>query len=177
MIHFLELASAFAQVGIMAFGGGLSTLPLIEYQLVTRNAWLTNEQFAQVLALSQVTPGPISINAATFVGYQQAGIRGSVTTTIALVAAPLFVLSLVLIALSGAPADASKKFKIFLRPIVAGLLSLAILPPLRVTWNNGISAILMLAFGIVLLTRCTLIKEHPALLFLLYGIAGAFILR
>ena len=73
MTKVLELVWAFFQVGITAFGGGLSTLPLIQYQLVVKNGWMTDEGFNQLVAVSQVTPGPIAINAATFAGYQQAG--------------------------------------------------------------------------------------------------------
>ena len=77
MTKILELVWAFLQVGITAFGGGLSTLPLIEYQLVIKNGWMTGDGFNQLVAISQVTPGPIAINAATFAGYQQAGFWGS----------------------------------------------------------------------------------------------------
>ena len=77
MTKIFELVWAFLQVGITAFGGGLSTLPLIEYQLVIKTGWMTGDGFNQLVAISQVTPGPIAINAATFAGYQQAGFWGS----------------------------------------------------------------------------------------------------
>ena len=89
MTKVLELVWAFFQVGITAFGGGLSTLPLIQYQLVVKNGWMTDEGFNQLVAVSQVTPGPIAINAATFAGYQQAGLWGSLAATLALVSAPV----------------------------------------------------------------------------------------
>lgn len=171
-----KLASAFAQVGIGAFGGGLSTLPLIEYQLVTRTGWLTREQFSQVLALSQVTPGPIAVNAATFVGFQQGGVLGSFVATLSLIAAPLAVLCIVLLILRRATAEQSKKFKFLLRPIVAGLLSLSLISPLTVTWKNGCVAVGMLVLGIVLLRSVKFIKEHPPLLLFVYGLLGIFFL-
>ena len=87
MTKILQLIWAFMQIGITAFGGGLSTLPLIEYQLVTKNGWMNAAEFNQMVAVSQVTPGPIAINAATFAGYQQAGFWGSVASTVALFAA------------------------------------------------------------------------------------------
>lgn len=177
MTMLLRLASAFAQVGICAFGGGLSTLPLIEYQLVTRTGWLTREQFGQVLALSQVTPGPIAVNAATFVGYQQAGVLGSFIATLSLIAAPLSVLCVVLLLLRRATSEQSKKFKLLLRPIVAGLLVLSLVSPLTVTWKNGLIATAMLAAGIALLRYVKFIKEHPSVLLFLYGLIGVFILK
>ena len=92
----MELAFSFAQIAAGAFGGGLSTLPLIEYQLVRVNGWLTPPQFGQVLALSQVTPGPIAINAATFVGFQQAGIPGSIVSTLSIIIVPVLILCAIL---------------------------------------------------------------------------------
>ena len=96
MTKILELVWAFLQVGITAFGGGLSTLPLIEYQLVIKNGWMTGDGFNQLVAISQVTPGPIAINAATFAGYQQAGFWGALAATLALVSAPVAALCVIL---------------------------------------------------------------------------------
>ncbi len=176
MSALFELAAAFAQVGICAFGGGLSSLPLIEYQIVTKTGWLTPEAFAQVLALSQVTPGPIAINAATFVGYQQAGFLGSLTATFFLTAAPICALSLVLLLLKRASAENSKKFKTLLRPVVAGLLSLSLISPLTSTWNNGLLASAMLAAGIISLQKVKILRENPPILLFLFGVIGIFFL-
>ena len=166
----------FTQVAICAFGGGLSTLPLIEYQLVTATAWLTQEGFAQVLALSQITPGPIAINAATFVGFKQAGLAGSAAATSAMLVTPVLVLSAVLFILKKTPADKSKAFKLMLRPVVAGLLSLSLIAPLKVTWGNGLKAVALYAAGLVLLQNVKLIKEHPPVMLFVFGIIGAFFL-
>lgn len=166
------LASAFAQVGIGAFGGGLSTLPLIEYQLVTRTGWLTHEQFSQVLALSQVTPGPIAVNAATFVGFQQAGPLGSLVATLSLIAAPIVALSLVILLLQRASSEDSKKFKLLLRPVVAGLLSLSLIAPARATCSNGYVAVALFFCGLALLKFCRFFRENPPAMLFLYGVLG-----
>lgn len=172
----LELTSAFLQVGIVAFGGGLSTLPLIHYQIVDRTGWLTEAQFTQVLALSQVTPGPIAINAATFVGYQQAGFWGSVVSTLAIAAAPVAALTVVLALLRQCSAEKSNKFKLMLRPLVSGLLALSLKSPLTETIGNGASAIAMLICGILLIKYCKFIREYPAVMLFLFGAAGALVL-
>lgn len=170
------LAAAFAQVGICAFGGGLSTLPLIEYQLVTSTGWLTREQFNQVLAMSQVTPGPIAINAATFVGFQQAGFWGSLVATLSLVAAPIALLSIVIQLLKFASDENSRRIKAFLRPVVAGLLFLSLLSPLKATIGNGSVALALFVFGLLLLKFCRIFRENPPILLLLYGAIGAVLL-
>lgn len=172
----IKLAFAFAQVGICAFGGGLSTLPLIEYQLVTHTGWLTHEQFAQVLALSQVTPGPIAVNAATFVGYQQAGIPGAFISTFSLIAAPILALCAVLLLLRRASAENSRKFKSLLRPIVAGLLTMSLAAPLRSTAGNGAVAVGMFALGVALVRYCRFFRENPPAMLFLFGAAGVILL-
>lgn len=166
-----QLAWAFAQVGIGAFGGGLSTLTLIEDQLVRRMGWLTPEGFGQVLALAQVTPGPIAINAATLVGYQQAGIAGAVVATSSLVIAPLSVVMLVMRALEASPRRAAA-FRASIAPIVAALLTLAVVSPLRVTLAGWPVSVALFLISIPLITRVTLFKKYPPLLFLLMGAAS-----
>lgn len=175
MTVLLDLAWAFTQIAVGAFGGGLSTLPLIEYQLVKTTGWLTLSQFNQVLALSQVTPGPIAINAATFVGFQQAGILGSLVSTFAIVAVPISILSVAMFILKRVDEEKSKKFKELLRPIVAGLLSLSLISPLTATAGNGILAILMLVSGIFLMKSSKFLKAYPPVLLLTYGIIGAIL--
>ncbi|ANZ46474.1 chromate transporter [Cloacibacillus porcorum] len=172
-----QLIFAFMQIGITAFGGGLSTLPLIEYQLVTKNGWMGVEEFNQMVAVSQVTPGPIAINAATFAGYQQAGFWGSFASTLALVAAPLMALSIILFLLQRVSPEKSKNFKLMLRPVVAGLLTLSIISPFTSTWNNGAVAIALFAVGVGLIKFSKFFKENPATMLIIFGIFGAFFLR
>ncbi len=171
----LELISSFAQIAAGAFGGGLSTLPLIEYQLVKATGWLDPSQFNQVLALSQVTPGPIAINAATFVGFQQAGFWGSLVSTLSVVTVPIIILSALLFVLKRTDIEKSRRFKANIRPIVAGLLALSLVSPLTATAENGTVAILMLILGILLIKTCGFFKKYPPALLVIYGIIGAII--
>lgn len=166
------LISVFAQVGICAFGGGLSTLPLIEYHLVTKTHWLSPAQFNQVLALSQVTPGPIAINAATFVGYRQAGIWGSLSATLSLCAVPIAALSLILLILKNAPAEQSKSFTAKLRPVVSGLLALSLVSPLTAVFGGGAKDTALLFLGILLINKVKIIKESPIIMLIIFGILG-----
>lgn len=73
---YLELFLRFCQVGLFSIGGGYAALPLIQEQVVTLTNWLTMEQFADIITISQMTPGPIALNAASFVGIQVAGEMG-----------------------------------------------------------------------------------------------------
>jgi chromate transporter len=79
---YLQLFWSFVQIGLLSFGGGYAALPLIQMQVVTEHQWLTLQEFADVLTISQMTPGPIAINAASFVGTRLLGIPGAVIATI-----------------------------------------------------------------------------------------------
>lgn len=79
---YLKLFFSFLQIGCFSFGGGYAAMPLIQEQVVTLNHWLTLESFTDLVTISQMTPGPIAVNAATFVGTQIAGIGGAVFATL-----------------------------------------------------------------------------------------------
>lgn len=79
---YIKLFLSFFQIGLFSFGGGYAALPLIEQQTIDVNGWITNQQFIDILTLSEMTPGPIAINAATFTGNQIAGIFGGVVATV-----------------------------------------------------------------------------------------------
>lgn len=101
---FLKLIWVFLKIGVFGFGGGYAMLSLIQDEVVTRNLWMTNEEFTDLVAVSQTTPGPIGINTATFAGYsaiENAGysptlsILGSILATIS-VCLPAFLLILLI---------------------------------------------------------------------------------
>ncbi|MGI6262589.1 MAG: chromate transporter [Succiniclasticum sp.] len=81
MADILALFLSFAKVGLFCVGGGYASLPLIQEEVVARHAWMTMNEFVDIFTISQMTPGPIGINAATFVGAKVAGIPGSVSAT------------------------------------------------------------------------------------------------
>ena len=78
----IELFFAFLQVGMFSFGGGYAAMPLISSQVVTKYGWLSVSEFTDLITISQMTPGPIAVNSATFVGIKVAGIPGAVIATI-----------------------------------------------------------------------------------------------
>lgn len=80
----LKLYIEFFKIGLFTYGGGLAMLPLLQERGIELG-WLTKEQFVDMIAISQSTPGPIGINMATFVGYAQAGILGAIIASIAIV--------------------------------------------------------------------------------------------
>ena len=82
MRTYVLLFWSFFLVGLFSFGGGYAALPLIQEQVIVQNNWLTNEQFIDIITISESTPGPIAINTSTFVGTQVAGIPGAIIATL-----------------------------------------------------------------------------------------------
>ena len=77
----LELFWCFLKVGLFSFGGGYASMPLIQEQVVSMHNWLSMAEFTDLITISQMTPGPIAINSATFVGIKIAGIPGALVST------------------------------------------------------------------------------------------------
>ena len=88
---YLALFISFFKIGLFGFGGGLAILSLIQME-VESHGWMTQQEFLDIVAVSQVTPGPIGINCATYVGYTTAGIWGSVLATFAIVLPSLIIM-------------------------------------------------------------------------------------
>lgn len=78
---YLELLWSFFQIGLFSIGGGYAAMPLIQHQVVDVHPWLTMTQFADIMTIAEMTPGPIAVNSATFVGIRAAGIIGAVVAT------------------------------------------------------------------------------------------------
>lgn len=184
---FLELFITFFQIGLFGFGGGYAMLSMIQGEVVTGHHWISSSEFTDIVAISQMTPGPIGINSATYVGYTAVvnagyshvwGIAGSITATFAVVL-PSFIL---MIAISKFFLKYQKHplvesvFK-GLRPAVVGLLASAAL--LLMTAENFGSyqtntyqwCISILIFLIAFIgTRK--FKVNPILMIVLCGLAG-----
>ena len=79
---YLELFWSFFQVGLFSIGGGYAIIPLIQEQVVEHYGWISQQVFTDIITISQMTPGPIAINSATFVGIQIAGLPGAIIATL-----------------------------------------------------------------------------------------------
>ena len=79
---YLQLFLSFLQIGAFSFGGGYAAMPLIQNQVVQLHPWLSQTEFTDLITISQMTPGPIAVNSATFVGTRIAGVPGALAATI-----------------------------------------------------------------------------------------------
>lgn len=119
----VDIFLTFAKIGAFSFGGGLAMLPMIEEEIVHTHHWLTVQEFIDVVAISEMTPGPIAVNAATFVGYKVAGVPGAIAGSIG-VAIVSFMLITLLAKYFMKIKDAKETQAVFkgIRPAVLGLI-------------------------------------------------------
>lgn len=93
MKDLLELFWAFFRIGGLTFGGGLSMLPMLKFELVEKKQWISEEDLLDCYAIGQCTPGIIAVNTATYVGYKRKGILGGIFSTLGMVAPSLLIIT------------------------------------------------------------------------------------
>ncbi len=122
-----KLFITFFKIGAFTFGGGYAMLPLIQREVVEKNEWLTMEEFIDILAIAEVTPGPVAINTSTYVGYKTAGFKGAIFCTLGTVL-PSFTIILLIAKYFWEYRQNVMIEKIFLgiRPAVAALIFSAV---------------------------------------------------
>ncbi|NLY10870.1 MAG: chromate transporter [Firmicutes bacterium] len=121
----LHIFLAFFKIGFFTIGGGYAMLPLIQYE-IEKYGWLTVQEFVDIVAIAEMTPGPIAINAATFVGFRNAGVIGSIVATLG-VSLPSFIIIVALSKFWEKYKDHPVMVAIFsgIRPVMAGLIASA----------------------------------------------------
>ena len=200
MLLYLQLFLSFFKIGLFGFGGGLAILSLIQME-VEQNGWMSQQEFIDIVAVSQVTPGPIGINCATYVGYTATGsVWGSVLTTSAIILPSL----IIMLSICKVYFWLNRRFQgniyfeqtlRMMRFTVIGLIASAALMLIKPT--NFIDPVSWIIFGAVafftvlpnfvkkkegnklstLNSQLSTILSHPILLILLAGIAGYWIYR
>ena len=180
---YLALFISFFKIGLLGFGGGLAILSLIQME-VEAHGWMSQQEFVDIVAVSQVTPGPIGINCATYVGYTAGGIWGSVLATFAIVLPSL----IIMLSICKAYFWLNKRFQgnpyfeqtlRMLRFTVIGLIASAALMLIKPT--NFIDPVSWVIFGAVAFftifphiykNKVTEVLSHPILLIVLAGLVG-----
>ena len=92
---YLKLFISFLKIGAFSFGGGYAAMPLIESEVVNTNHWLSAAEFGDLITISQMTPGPIAINSATFVGIRIAGVFGAMAATLGCILPALILVTVI----------------------------------------------------------------------------------
>ncbi|MGL5743946.1 MAG: chromate transporter [Cetobacterium sp.] len=175
---YLILFIEFFKIGIFSFGGGLAMLPLMQ-EVVYKYSWLTETEFLDVIAISQVTPGPIAINTATFVGHKVGGIFGTIVATTGS-ALPSFIVIIIIATVFSKIKNNPKKEFFFkgVKPVTLALITFAgiiIAKPTFFVSDYSQSLKATLIFIIVFVGTKYLTKINPIIILLTTAIAGAFI--
>jgi len=99
MKELMELYWAFFRIGGLTFGGGLTMLPMLKYELVQKRDWISEEQLLDCYAIGQYTPGIIAINTATFVGYLRKGVVGGISATLGMMSPSVMIITVIALCL------------------------------------------------------------------------------
>mgnify|MGYP000931832058 CR=1 FL=1 len=174
----IRLLLVFFRIGLFSFGGGFAILPLI-YQGANDLSGMTTEEFSRLVAISQVTPGPTTVNAATYVGYEIAGVAGATMATIGLIIPSVIlvlIVSLFLVKFKESPG--LKGVLSGIRPATVGMLGSAVVFLAQGSLFTGFHLNFMpVCFFLVVLFIAWKFKSDPIALTIIAGIAGAFIIR
>lgn len=94
-MEYLDLYATFFRIGILTFGGGLTMLPMLKYELVETKKWITEDKLLDCYAIGQCTPGIIAVNTATYVGYLHGGIAGGIWATMGMISPSVLIITIV----------------------------------------------------------------------------------
>lgn len=178
MMVYLQLFWAFFKIGLFGFGGGAAMIPLIQFELVEHYEWVTSAEFTNMVAISQMTPGPIGINCATYAGYLASGnVLGSALATFALVL-PSFIIMMMVARMIQKMKDNPYMEAAMrgLRPAIVGLIAAAalLLVNEETFGENCADWVSWLLFAVSFVATKWL-KVHPILLILIMAGVGAII--
>ncbi|HIX64400.1 MAG TPA: chromate transporter [Candidatus Mediterraneibacter colneyensis] len=177
---YLELFISFLKIGLLSFGGGYAAMPLIQEQVVMSHGWLSMAEFTDLITISQMTPGPIAINSATFVGIKIAGIPGALVATLGcILPSCVIVLLIAKLYLKYRNMNVLQGVLESLRPAVVAMIasagisvlitalwgSVELISPGNTSWTLAI----LFVVCVVLLKKC---KMNPILVMVLAGVAN-----
>lgn len=174
---YLQLFWVYFKIGLFGFGGGYAMLSLIQHEVVEKHRWITDTQFTDIVAISQMTPGPVGINSATYIGYIASGnsVLGSAVATFAVCLPSFFLMLLV--------SRMIMKYKqnrwveaVFsgLRPAIVGLIAAAALSLMNVQNFPDYKSILMCIAAFIVVKY---LKVHPILMIVIAGAIGFFFFK
>lgn len=171
-MEYLRLFFTFLKIGLFSFGGGYAMLPFIQREIVDNHGWMNINEFLDIIAVSQMTPGPIAVNSSTYVGVKTLGIFGAIIATLGVALG-----SFVLVVLIARKLEKVKKTHILdrifkgLRPAVLALILSSAVNVGRVSLGS-FKEYILLAFVLIGSIKY---KVHPIKLILLSALVGIFI--
>lgn len=165
----IRLFITFLKIGTFSFGGGYPMLTMIEREIVQKNKWISSSEFIDITGISQMTPGPIAINSATFVGFKVGGVPGSVFATLGVITTSFLLVSIANHYLAKfKDSNVLKAALMGMRPALTGMIIAAFL---SLAGEAYIDAKSMIIGGITLVLLLSK-KIHPILTIVFSGVLG-----
>ncbi len=170
----LRMFLEFFKIGIVTLGGGQAMLPILQHSLVRELHWISQEKFLYFVSVAEVTPGPVALNMATFIGYELRGVIGSIIATLGVVS-PSFIIILIVARFEQKFKENAlyTRFMLGVKPVIIALLINASYLIIQHSFSNPIYYLMALC-GLFIFT---LYKKSPVLILLLAGFTGIFILK
>jgi len=165
----LKLLFTFFKIGLFSFGGGYAMIPFMQREIIEKHQWLSSSEFVDIIGISQMTPGPVSVNSATFVGYKVGGVVGSIFATLGIT-----VISFILVSIASKAIDKFKESKYLkaallgMRPVLIALIINAFISLAKDAYVDVKSIIITLIVGGCLFSK----KIHPIVIIVLAGLLG-----
>lgn len=165
----LKLLFTFFKIGLFSFGGGYAMIPFMQREIIEKHQWLNSSEFVDIIGISQMTPGPVSVNSATFVGYKVSGIVGSIFATLGIT-----VISFILVSIASKTMDKFKESKYLkaallgMRPVLIALIINAFISLAKDAYVDMKSIIVTLIVGGCLFSK----KIHPIIIIVIAGLLG-----
>ncbi len=165
----LKLLFTFFKIGLFSFGGGYAMIPFMQREIIEKHQWLSSSEFVDIIGISQMTPGPVSVNSATFVGYKVGGVVGSILATLGIT-----VISFILVSIASKAIDKFKESKYLkaallgMRPVLIALIINAFISLAKDAYVDVKSIIITLIVGGCLFSK----KIHPIVIIVLAGLLG-----
>lgn len=175
---YLQLFFSFLQIGIFSFGGGYAALPLIQNQVVSLHHWISMAEFTDLITISQMTPGPIAINSATFVGIKIAGMPGALVATLGCILPSCIIVTIIAyLYMRYRNLDTLQGILGMLRPAVVALIASAGISILITAFfgDSGIKLSSCNPKAVVIFAGCLILlrkRVNPVLVMVLAGIVN-----
>lgn len=175
---YLQLFLTFFKIGLFGFGGGYAMLSMIQFEIVEHHPWLSSTDFTNMVAVSQITPGPIGINSATYAGYLASGtVFGSIVATLAIMLPSFIIVALLALAISKVKTNPYFNGAMkMLRVVVIGLIAAAALLLINEeNFGEGCRDIISwILFGATFVAT-KWFKVHPILAIVIAAVIGIII--
>ena len=172
----VELFLRFLKIGLVGFGGGWAILPIIEREVVEEAKWISHSEYLDLVAIAGSTPGPVAVNAATYVGFKLAGVVGAVVATIAVILPPFTIISLIVYTLTTVISNRLIQAVLNgLKAAVIGLITLALISTIKevsVYITRYSQVIAVTGIVVLVIVMVYYFKIHPIIAIIVSAVIG-----